>query len=241
MIEGLSALGGAATDIANIGIGIANYNLQKKMFKYQKALQERIFQREDTAVQRRVSDLEAAGMSKVLAAGQGAGTGGVVSTTTPQMTAVPDVSNRVTQALNLMQMRADISNTSAQGELIKAQKVAAESQAQKNQSDVALNSYRAALANSQRNSQDIKTAIDTHNLRIAQRLGMPTNPGTIGTTVRDIGSFLDTTLKATAKNASDKGIIVAPPNNRTPHTKVVEGYYYQFNPDTNSWERRKVK
>lgn len=49
-------------------------------FNYQKAIQNQIFAREDNAIQRRASDLQAAGLSKTLAAGSGAGAGSVVST-----------------------------------------------------------------------------------------------------------------------------------------------------------------
>lgn len=80
--------------IAGLGLGIADAINQRKMnewqkgfaekqfnqqqenwqtaFDYQKDLNKQVFDREDTAVQRRVKDLEAAGMSKWLAAGQGA-------------------------------------------------------------------------------------------------------------------------------------------------------------------------
>ena len=40
-----------------------NYKLQKNQLKYQKDLQNIMFQREDNAVQRRVADLKAAGLS----------------------------------------------------------------------------------------------------------------------------------------------------------------------------------
>ncbi len=60
------------------------FNFQKesylKNFEYQKNLQQQIFGREDNAIQRRVSDLQKAGLSKTLAAGDGAGAGSVVST-----------------------------------------------------------------------------------------------------------------------------------------------------------------
>lgn len=62
-----------------------NYKLQKEQFEYQKQLQERMFEREDTAVQRQAADMAKAGLSKTLAAGGGASSGPVVQTQAPQM------------------------------------------------------------------------------------------------------------------------------------------------------------
>lgn len=61
-----------------------NFELQKSELDYQKKLQQQIFNREDTAIQRAAADLEAAGLSKTLAAGSGASSGSVVSTKAPQ-------------------------------------------------------------------------------------------------------------------------------------------------------------
>ena len=65
------------------GLGILNtgYNLytNKRDFDYQKAIQQQMFEREDTAIQRRMADLQAAGLNPSLAGGQGAGAGAVVS------------------------------------------------------------------------------------------------------------------------------------------------------------------
>lgn len=61
-----------------------NYEMQKETLAYQKELQQKIFNREDTATQRKKADLIAAGMNPLLAAGSGAGAGSVVPVITPQ-------------------------------------------------------------------------------------------------------------------------------------------------------------
>lgn len=87
----LSSLG----DISTVGSTLAgtidsifanskNLDLQKDNLAYQKNLQKHIFEREDSAVQRRVNDLIKAGLSPTLAAGSSAGAGSVVSTSAPQ-------------------------------------------------------------------------------------------------------------------------------------------------------------
>lgn len=52
-----------ATDATNERIAQANLDFQRENFDYQKALQNQIFEREDTAYQRTVDDMRAAGLS----------------------------------------------------------------------------------------------------------------------------------------------------------------------------------
>lgn len=78
-------IAGAVEGTFNSGINIWNTIQQQQKFDYDKAIQQQIFQREDTAVQRRMADLQAAGLNPQLAAGSGAGAGSVVSTQAPQM------------------------------------------------------------------------------------------------------------------------------------------------------------
>lgn len=61
-----------------------DYAFQREQYNYQKNLQKTIFNREDTAVQRRAADFERSGLSKTLAAGGAASAGQAVHVSSRQ-------------------------------------------------------------------------------------------------------------------------------------------------------------
>ncbi len=103
---------GRANDIA-----AQNLQLQRDTYGYQKDLQQQMFEREDSSVQRRVADLKAANISPILAAGQGARAGAPISVTAPQRSTAP----QEMMLKGLSQVR-DIGLTAAQTALTLAQK-----------------------------------------------------------------------------------------------------------------------
>lgn len=88
----------------------------KENLDYQKSLQQELFAREDSSIQRRVFDLKSAGLSPVLAAGQGAAAGPVVSTQAPNYSEIP------TMVMSLLKMKQDIAQSDAYTSLMREQK-----------------------------------------------------------------------------------------------------------------------
>ena len=129
----------AASGLIETGYGVyrdeRNYRQQRSVLDWQqdqaawhRDITERAMAREDTAVQRRVADLRAAGINPMLAAGSAAGAGSAssppINVTTPQRRTNPSLRQSIEQAsmaLNILQQRKEIARTDANTELIRLQ------------------------------------------------------------------------------------------------------------------------
>lgn len=123
MWQALAAIGSAMAGVGQV----ANVGMQFAQNRWQKNMQEEAWDREDNAVQRRVADLKAAGLSPVLAAGNAASSTNPISIMAPQIDTRPieDATQKFTAAaqaeLALQQQKAQIDQTNAQTAAIKQQ------------------------------------------------------------------------------------------------------------------------
>lgn len=118
----IGALGGIAT----AGVNYAN---QQANLEYQKKLQQQVFEREDTSVARRAQDLQNVGLSKTLAAGDGASSGAVVSTKAPELNVIDRVATGLgyaQQVANIEKTNADTANAYIQGRVMEDNLLTAE-------------------------------------------------------------------------------------------------------------------
>lgn len=105
----LGAILGIIGTLGGIATAGVNYANQQENLEYQKKLQQQVFEREDNSVARRAADLQNVGLSKTLAAGEGASSGSVVSTKASEL----NVMDRVATGLGYAQQVANIEKTNA--------------------------------------------------------------------------------------------------------------------------------
>ena len=118
------AIGGLGS-LVKTGFDIYNNQYQQwanqRDFDYQNALQREVFQREDTAVQRRMRDLQAAGLNPNLAAGSAASSGAVVGrNSTAGLGSISG--NSIGTALDAMTAVQQLRNIKEQNEILKNEK-----------------------------------------------------------------------------------------------------------------------
>lgn len=93
---------------------LQNTKAQVEQSLYDRALQQTMFKREDTAIQRRTADMKAAGLNPVLAAGNPAQAGPVVHVQPPQIA-------RTDPHFNNPEVMANLGQTMAQTKLLQMQ------------------------------------------------------------------------------------------------------------------------
>ena len=162
-----------------------------QQFNYQKRLQQKIFDREDNAVQRRVADLRAAGLSPTLAAGSAAGSG------TPVSVSRPDYLNDMLKMMSYKQSQETIKQTQAQTSLLKAQeqKIYPEiqhikSQAKQADSTAYLNYKAAKLREAETQLKGLDYSKGQYDYLMSKEAGMSTSPQGFSKHLLDIsGTF----------------------------------------------------
>jgi len=176
----------------------AKFNQQSSIqnFDYQRRLQQKIFEREDSSVQRRVTDLEKAGLSKVLAAGAGASAGQAIQTQAPQMQApTADFSSTISGILG----GAEYDNKKATKKLIDEQ---AKTEVAKQRN---LNA-QSGLAGTTSEKTRLETLIKNDDWLRTQDFGTSSNPSPIAKVIQDlIGVEAYNKLKARKNQLSTGG------------------------------------
>lgn len=201
----ISGIADAGVDIYNSIMGQQNaqenFELQKQKFEYDKDLTLKNWARDDNAVQRRVADLKAAGLSPVLAAGSAATTSSPVSVTAPQKQFVPfkagDMQQKAALAMSMMRQAVDYSMSQEQLKLIRLQQ---EGQANANLKTV----VEAEKAVAERDNTILNTHVTRYNYDYYHDMRLPTNPTEDSKSAAEMINQLAPALPTQVKGAAGK-------------------------------------
>lgn len=175
-----------------------NREQQQDVLNWQKDAQRTTWQREDTSVQRRVADLKSAGLSPVLAAGQGAQASSPINVTAPQKQII-DPLQQANLVMNLLTQKADIARSNAQKKLLDMQE--AHAAAQTLSETMRMENIPAERQNILAQASDHlqSAAQKAWDTELARKTGTVTRPSIVGGTIRDLF-----TTFSSASNESDR-------------------------------------
>lgn len=164
----LGAILGIIGTLGGIAAAGVNYANQQENLEYQKKLQQQVFEREDTSVERRVADLQKVGLSKTLAAGDGASSGAVVSTKAPELNVMDRVATGLgyaQQVANIEKTNADTANAYIQGRVMEDNLLTAEYERAYIQAKTSLESGMVDMLPLTRQQKESSIALTNQQLR----------------------------------------------------------------------------
>ena len=154
---------GLLGDIANVGLGLANQ-------QWMRQAQQNTWEREDNAVQRRVADLQKAGLNPVLAAGSAAQASSPINTQAPQWGGTAGDKAQLVQGL--IQGKKNIAVSEGQAKLLEEQRIKTGVESQYYQSQMVKAAADTAKAIAEKSAIDQDRTERLYNWSKAQELGM---------------------------------------------------------------------